>query len=205
MESLTVNDKDFVKIAVKTFFLERKITSKDKLQKQSPVILKRKKYNSVDEYLKVYYQVGHKWGWSGRLLLSPLELKKELNKENIHTLEAYIEEKFIGYIEMNLEEKSSEIIYFGLLPQNTGRGLGSLLMGSCIDYLLESGIHRVWLHTCEYDHPSALDFYQKLGFEIYKENIEEAFYPEKFRRHRQPKHLHKACHKRVHSKSKLKA
>ena len=31
------------------------------------------------------------------------------------------------------------------------------------------GASRLWLHTCELDHPSAVDFYRHMGFAVYDE------------------------------------
>ena len=38
---------------------------------------------------------------------------------------------------------------------------------------------RVWLHTCELDHPGALRFYQAGGLIIYGEGVEDYVDPER--------------------------
>ena len=37
---------------------------------------------------------------------------------------------------------------------------------------------RVWLHTCELDHPGALRFYQRGGLVIYGEGVEDYVDPD---------------------------
>ena len=63
-----------------------------------------------------------------------------------------------------------EIAYFGLLPEFIGRGLGGALLTSAIDnaWAWSPAPSRVWVHTCNRDHPSALANYQARGFKIYK-------------------------------------
>jgi len=48
------------------------------------------------------------------------------------------------------------------------------LLAHCLPLAWEHHPQRVWLHTCTSDHPSALAFYQKIGFVPYKRAIEVA-------------------------------
>ena len=57
-----------------------------------------------------------------------------------------------------------EISYFGLVPEGTGRGLGRRLMTAALAKAWAGSPGRVWLHTCNFDHPSALRFYLSCGF-----------------------------------------
>ncbi len=59
-----------------------------------------------------------------------------------------------GYFELRREDDGSvEIVYFGLLPEFTGRGLGGYLLTDAVERAWASGARRVWLHTCSFDHP----------------------------------------------------
>ncbi len=62
--------------------------------------------------------------------------------------------------------------YFGLLPEFIGRGLGGALLTSAIEegWSPRGGIAptRVWVHTCNRDHPQALANYQARGMVVYK-------------------------------------
>ena len=66
------------------------------------------------------------------------------------------------------------------MPEYLGKGLGRFLMNEAILAAKLLNADRIWLHTCEFDSPKALDFYQKNGFEIYKETVEDEYYPKKF-------------------------
>ena len=74
-----------------------------------------------------------------------------------------------GYFELRREdEKSTEIVYFGLLPEFTGRGLGGFLLTEAVERAWASGARRVWLHTCSFDHPVAIQNYLDRGFIVFK-------------------------------------
>jgi GNAT superfamily N-acetyltransferase len=63
-----------------------------------------------------------------------------------------------------------EIAYFGLLPEFIGRGLGGAMLTSAIEnaWAWSPTPSRIWVHTCNRDHPGALANYQARGFKIYK-------------------------------------
>ncbi|WP_369218309.1 GNAT family N-acetyltransferase [Streptomyces flavofungini] len=68
-----------------------------------------------------------------------------------------------------------EIVAFGLLPHHVGRGLGgyALTLGLRQAWATEPldapAARRVWLHTCDTDHPHALGNYKKRGLRPYRE------------------------------------
>jgi GNAT superfamily N-acetyltransferase len=79
-----------------------------------------------------------------------------------------------GFVELDRRrEDEVEIAYFGLLPEFIGRGLGRYLLAWSIDKafaLAPEGIsHRLWVHTCNHDHPEALALYQRAGFDVYRQ------------------------------------
>jgi len=59
-----------------------------------------------------------------------------------------------------------------LLPEFVGRGLGGALLTSAIEQAWSMVPTRVWVHTCNRDHPQALANYQARGMIVYK--IEES-------------------------------
>lgn len=61
-----------------------------------------------------------------------------------------------------------ELRYFGLIPDFVGKGLGGFFLDWAIDHAWFAGPKRLWVHTCDLDHPNALPVYQKAGFSIYK-------------------------------------
>src|SRR5918912_1291423 len=49
-----------------------------------------------------------------------------------------------------------EIVYFGLLSAHTGNGLGGWALTEATRRAWAMGAKRVWVHTCDLDHPGAL-------------------------------------------------
>jgi GNAT superfamily N-acetyltransferase len=137
----------------------------------------------TDEYGKLFAAVGGEWGWSGRLLLKEEELKKvlEATGNEIHLM--YSAGRVAGFAELDRSVPGQvEIAYFGLLPAFIGRGLGKFFLDWTIRKAWEGGTGRVWLHTCQYDHPRALATYLKAGFSVYDEKLETQPYAEEFLR-----------------------
>ena len=76
-----------------------------------------------------------------------------------------------GYYELRWDNEGGiEIAYFGLLPGWIGRGLGGALLTSAIEeaWRIDTNPSRVWVHTCNRDHPQALANYQARGMIVYK-------------------------------------
>ena len=53
-----------------------------------------------------------------------------------------------------------------------GTGAGRYLMNRTLERAWTRDVERVWVHTCNLDHPAALPFYMRTGFEPYKREIE---------------------------------
>ena len=70
-----------------------------------------------------------------------------------------------------------EIVYFGLLPQFVGAGLGSHLLTCTVERAWGMGARRVWVHTCTLDHPQALANYYARGFRLFKEEVHDEVLP----------------------------
>ena len=124
-----------------------------------------------DNYIAIYKAIGGTYDWSGRIIISKEETLKILNKNTTEIYYNYINDELIGYFEFDFSD-NAEIIYFGLMPNSIGKGLGRKLMDNALDILKSKNIDTVMLHTCSLDHENALRFYKKCGFEVYKETIE---------------------------------
>jgi len=76
----------------------------------------------------------------------------------------------VGYFELEAQLSGNvEIVYFGLLPEYIGKGLGGTLLSAAVDRAWAfSGTERVWVHTCTHDHKNALDNYRARGFELFR-------------------------------------
>ena len=63
--------------------------------------------------------------------------------------------------------------YFGLFPAFIGKGLGKYLLAWALDRAWSFNPRRVWVHTCDLDHPAALPNYLRAGFTVYDETVVE--------------------------------
>jgi hypothetical protein len=137
---------------------------------------------SVDDYLSLYRRVGEQWGWTGRLLLSPDGLQQKLTDTTNEVWLFKKNERVLGFFEIDRSVNGqAEIVYFGLLPEQIGKGFGKPFLDAAIATASGSANDQVWLHTCEYDHPRALEIYLKAGFIIENETLEHEYYPVDFR------------------------
>lgn len=73
------------------------------------------------------------------------------------------QEKYVGLITINVEEKECEITTLDSLSEESG--VGSALVEAVEAWAKESGIKRLWLVTTN-DNLSALKFWQKRGYEL---------------------------------------
>ncbi len=128
---------------------------------------------------EMYLKVGEQWRWIDKRLWSDDEWREYASDTGLRTFAGYADDKLAGYYELHRDENNAiEIAYFGLLPGFIGRGLGSALLTSAIEnaWNWPPRPSRVWVHTCNRDHPQALANYQARGLEIYKveeEKIED--------------------------------
>lgn len=116
----------------------------------------------------LYASVGADWTWYMRLRWTYAEWMTFLDRAEVTTWVAYVGGNPAGYFELERQPGDSvEIVYFGLLPQYIGKGIGSALLEDAIAVARASGGRRIWLHTCSLDHPAALANYQARGFTIF--------------------------------------
>jgi GNAT superfamily N-acetyltransferase len=133
----------------------------------------------------MYVAVGETWKWIDKRPWTNERWNEYASDPNLRTFAAYYDNALAGYYELRRGDAPStpshhdehngevEIAYFGLLPDFIGRGLGSALLTSAIKnaWAWAPTPSRIWVHTCNRDHPNALNNYQAKGFRIYK--IEE--------------------------------
>lgn len=128
----------------------------------------------LDRYRALFRAIGQPWLWRGRLVMDDETLTATLNAP---TLEVHVATRRDGTPQGLLEldfsgDRECELAYFGLVPELTGRGHGAWLMGHALKRAWREGISRVWVHTCDLDHPGALTFYQRHGFRPYERLVE---------------------------------
>lgn len=176
-----MKNQEFTKILVDTFYMEMLEKPNISINLPKNVYFEQQNEINVEEYLTVYKNVGEKWGWSGRLILSEEKLAKILNDPDNIVYFMYYENEICGFFELYKHSKDDiELIYMGLTPEFIGKGLGKKLLKYAIKTAWESDIKRLWLHTCEFDHSNALEVYKKSGFSTFKQQTDEEYYPVKF-------------------------
>jgi GNAT superfamily N-acetyltransferase len=123
----------------------------------------------------LYFAVGEQWQWIDKRPWTDDQWKEYAAAPELRTFAAYYDGELAGYYELRSDaEGEVEIAYFGLLPEFTGRGLGGALLTSAIEEAWSPEIirgiapKRVWVHTCNRDHPQALANYQARGMVVYK-------------------------------------
>lgn len=171
-----MNPSGYKKIPVKTWFLIFEGELPD-ISSFGEVRLEHWKKLDTDAYLKLYKEVGSAWGWTGRLLKSPEELTVILQSENNEVWLFEVENEIVGFFELVRSLIDTEIVYLGLKPEWIGKRLGTKLIQAAVSKAGQNG-EKVWLHTCERDHASALQAYLKAGFKIEKETVSLEYYPE---------------------------
>ena len=120
----------------------------------------------------LYLGVGQMWSWNDKRVWSDEQWKEYGLAPELRTFAAYYEPSLAGYYELRRDDGDGvEIAYFGLLQEFIGRGLGGALLTSAIEqaWRMSPPVNRVWVHTCNLDHPAALANYQARGMAIYKQ------------------------------------
>jgi GNAT superfamily N-acetyltransferase len=80
-----------------------------------------------------------------------------------------------GLLELDFREPGHcEIGMFGVAANLVGTGAGRWLMNRALEIAWSRPVTRVWLHTCTFDHPAALGFYQRSGFRPFRRQVEVA-------------------------------
>jgi len=117
----------------------------------------------------LYVEVGKNYHWIDRLLWTDEEIAAHLAQSAISLWLMTCDEAPAGYFELRrCEDGSTEIAYFGLLPEFIGRGLGKHLLTCATEQAWADGANRVWLHTCTLDDQAAMPNYLKRGFRSHK-------------------------------------
>ncbi len=127
-------------------------------------------------YRRIYAAVGERWHWRDRLRMADVELDAYLVSPDVAVWVLREHEQLAGYFELlRHADARVEIMYFGLVPEFMGRGLGGWLLTRAVEEAFTLGAPRVTLHTCSLDAPQALSNYLARGFVVVREErfIEE--------------------------------
>ena len=123
---------------------------------------------SIELFRMLYAEVGKNYHWIDRLPWTDEDIRVHLAKSEISLWLMTYEGEKAGYFELRrCEDGSTEVAYFGLLPEFIGRGLGKHLLTAAVEQAWADGAKRVWLHTCTLDDPAAMPNYLSRGFQPY--------------------------------------
>jgi GNAT superfamily N-acetyltransferase len=139
-------------------------------------------------YRYLYGTIGADWTWVMRHLLSDDELRQILEDPEVEVNVLWLDGVPAGLAELDRCEKPDiELAYFGLLPDFIGQGLGRWLLDWTIRHAWRAAPRRLWVHTCDLDHPRALRVYEKSGFRVYDRRIEQLRLPDGMRPPERPR------------------
>lgn len=123
---------------------------------------------------QLYRDVGSAWHWTDRLMWDDSQWSQYVGRTTMNTWLGFWKGERAGYFELDSQHGGNvEIMYFGLLPEFIGQGLGSIMLTAAIESAwLNPDTRRVWVHTCSNDHKHALENYLKRGFQLFKTETE---------------------------------
>ena len=126
-----------------------------------------------DAYRSLFRKVGANWLWFSRLMMSDEKLISVLQNP---TREIYVvrhSDQDVGLMELDFSEPGEvELVFLGLTSNVTGKGIGRAVMSVATELAWAKPVRRFWVHTCTFDHPSALGFYIRSGFNPYERRVE---------------------------------
>ena len=157
-----------------TYLEMRSPPAAEKVPRLRHLTILQAKQPTVSFYRYLYNHVGRPWLWHERRALDDDTLRDIIHDTAISIYVLYFDGVPAGYVELDGRAgKEVELAYFGLLPKFIGRGLGPWLLDWAITTAWEGDPLRVWVNTCNLDHPKALLYYQRAGFVAYRQEMLE--------------------------------
>lgn len=130
----------------------------------------------LDWYRDIFRRVGEDWLWFSRARMSDAELAAIIHAAGIEVYALVVDGRDEGLLELDFREPGQcELVYFGVTASLIGTGAARFLMNRALERAWSrDDVSRVWVHTCTFDHPSAVAFYQRSGFRPFRRQIEVA-------------------------------
>lgn len=116
---------------------------------------------------RLFRDIGRDWLWAGLIGMGEAGIAARLAQRDVLSLAVEADGAAVGMLDLETGREGAEIVYFGFVPGWIGKGAGAWLMDEAKRIAAEAGQHRLWLHTCNFDHPRAVDFYRRQGFRVY--------------------------------------
>lgn len=127
----------------------------------------------LSDYRDLFRAVGENWLWTSRLLMSDEALSEIIHGPSTDVYLIEVDGQVAGLSELKQVNPSTvEIAFFGMRAEYTGRKLGKDVMAHTLKNAWKENTRKVCLQTCNFDHPAALKFYRKCGFQPVRFGIE---------------------------------
>jgi GNAT superfamily N-acetyltransferase len=121
---------------------------------------------SVAFYRYLYGTVGAAYVWWLRRSLSDEALTRILANPGVSVHVLYQGGEPAGFFELDgSAAPTTNISYFGLMPQATGKGMGLAFLDAAVEAAWATGARAITVNTCTADHPRALPNYLRAGFQ----------------------------------------
>jgi GNAT superfamily N-acetyltransferase len=166
-------------LSTKTTFLEMFEPPVETAPPRSDLNIERIWRPSNEFYRRLYRAVGADFHWVDRLVIADEQLQAVLTDDRVEILVLSVANETAGYAELDRRQPNEiELAYFGLVARFIGQGLGKYFLNCALRTAWSYRPSRVWVHTCDLDHPAALPTYLKAGFRVYYEQIVSQFVPD---------------------------
>ncbi|MEQ8700704.1 MAG: GNAT family acetyltransferase [Bauldia litoralis] len=155
-------------IEVVTTYLEmREAPTRSRVAPPPGTALLKLEEPSVAFYRFLYETVGGPWLWYERRQMDDDALRDIIADPEVDIYVLYAGGEPAGYAELDRRSRGEiELAYLGLRPDQVGKGLGIFLLSAAVESAWRHGPDRLWVHTCNLDHPRALGLYQRVGFSV---------------------------------------
>lgn len=135
--------------------------------------LERMGAGDTGRFRALFRSIGQDIMWFSRLMLGEEQLAAIIGDERVSCHALVKDGADVGLLELDFRAAGEcELSFFGVVPSAVGGGAGRYLMNAALTRAWAQPITRMWVHTCNYDHPSALAFYQRSGFRPYAIMVE---------------------------------
>ena len=137
--------------------------------------LRRIQSPALDWFRELYRRIGEEWLWFSRSRMSDAELAAVIRPPSSEIYALLLEGRDEGLLHLDFSTQGQcELSLFGVTAKLIGTGAGRFLMNRALERAWSQTRTRVWVHTCTFDHPHALAFYQRSGFRAFRRQIEIA-------------------------------
>jgi GNAT superfamily N-acetyltransferase len=135
--------------------------------------LRKAETPDLDWFRDLFRRIGEEWLWRSRLQMPDAELAAIIRSPQVEVYTLVHNGRDEGLLELDFSIPGQcELVFFGVTASLIGSGASRWLMNRALELAWSRPVARVWLHTCTFDHPAALPFYQRSGFRPFRRQVE---------------------------------